>query len=155
MLIKITLFITLVCYAFVVGQSFFYMLALSGASKKMQAPAYIETRQLIDRELQQSLSLVYYITLGTLLLLTAFSVVNPSGLLFISSVIALIALLVDVILALKGNVPLNKVINGWTVSNYPSNWKQYRSRWFNFYHIRQTANIAGFIMLLAALVFGL
>ena len=34
MLIKITLFITLVSYAFVISQSFFYVLAMSDATKK-------------------------------------------------------------------------------------------------------------------------
>lgn len=155
MLIKITLFITLVCYAFVVGQSLFYVLAMSNATKKMQATAYIETRKLIDLELKQTLSLVYYISLASSVLLTAFAVVNPNGLLFICSIIAFVALLVDVLLALKGNIPLNNAINNWTTTNYPANWQQYRSRWFNIYHIRQAVNIAGFITLVAGLVFGL
>lgn len=155
MLIKITLFITLLCYAFVVGQSFFYVLAMSDASKKMAAPVYIETRKLIDQQLQQSLSVVYYIALSASLLLTAFSVVNPNGILFSCSLIALLALVIDIALALKGNIPLNKAINQWTATNYPENWQQYRSRWFSIYHIRQAANIAGFIVLLAGLVFGL
>jgi uncharacterized membrane protein len=155
MLIKITLFVTLVSYAFVISQSFFYVLAMSDATKKMQAPAYIETRQLIDGELQHSGYLMYYITLAACLALTAFSVVNSSGLLFISAVIALIALVVDMAVAVKGNIPLNKAIRRWTTTNYPNNWQQYRSRWFCFYHIRQGVNIVGFVTLLGGLVFGL
>ncbi len=155
MLIKITLFITLVCYAFVISQSFFYVLAMSDATKKMQASVYIETRKLIDQELQQSGYLMYYITLAASVALTAFSVVNPSGLLFICSVVALIALVVDIAVAIKGNIPLNRAISEWTPSAYPGNWQQYRSRWFSFYHIRQGVNIAGFLTLLAGLVFGL
>ena len=155
MLIKITLFITLVTYAFIVGQSFFYILALSNATKKMQVTAYIETRKLIDAELQSKLSLVYYLALAASLLLTAFSVVNPNGILFISSVIALLALVIDIAVAMKGNIPLNKTINTWNASQYPDNWQQVRSKWFCIYHIRQAVNIAGFISLLAGLVFGL
>ncbi|HEX7902259.1 MAG TPA: hypothetical protein VF487_00170 [Chitinophagaceae bacterium] len=155
MLIKVTLFITLLMYAFIVGQSFFYILALSNATKKMQAIAYIETRKLIDAELQSKLSLVYYAALGASVLLTAFSVVNPNGILFISSVIALIALVIDVVFALKGNVPLNKTINSWSETQYPDNWQQVRSKWFSIYHIRQVVNIVGFVSLLAGLVFGL
>lgn len=155
MLIKVTLFITLVMYAFIAGQSFFYILALTNATKKMQATAYIETRKLIDAELQSRLSLVYYAALGASVLLTSFSVVNPNGVLFISSVIALIALVIDVAVALKGNIPLNKTINRWSVTQYPDNWKQVRSKWFSVYHVRQVVNIAGFVSLLAGLVFGL
>lgn len=155
MLIKITLFITLIGYAFVISQSFFYVLAMTHASKKMKAPAYIETRQLIDHALQQSGYLMYYITLAASIALTAFSVVNPNGILFISSVIASVALVIDIVLSLKGNIPLNKVINEWTPNTYPSNWKQIRSKWFSIYHIRQGVNIVGFVILLAGLVFGL
>ena len=153
--IKITLFITLLMYAFVISQSFFYILAMSNTLKKMQAETYIETRNLLTENLQTPLQLVYYTTLGASVLLTAFCVVNPSGWLFICSVIALIALLADVLLAVKGNIPLNKFINSWTPVNYPSNWKQYRSKWFTLYHIRQALNITGFLSLLAGWVFGI
>ncbi len=155
MLIKITLFITLVCYTVIISQSFFYVLAISGATKKMQAPTYIEIRQLIDRELLQKLQPMYYITLPVCLLLISFSVVNPNGVLFIVSVIAFAALVVDVVLALKGNMPMNRVINQWTASSYPHDWQQYRNRWLTIYHIRQAVNLTGFTALLAGLVFGL
>ncbi len=155
MLIKITLFITLVCYSIISSQSFFYMLALSGATKRMKAPTYIEIRQLVDRELLQKLKLMYYITFAVCLLLISFSVVNPAGLLFICSVIAFAALVIDILLALRGNMPMNRIINQWTASDYPDNWQQYRSRWFSIYHIRQAANLTGFTALLLGLVFGL
>jgi uncharacterized membrane protein len=153
--IKITLFITLLMYAVVISQSFFYILAMSSTLKKMQAGTYIETRNLLTQNLQAPLQVVYYTTLGASLLLTSFSVVNPAGWLFITSVIALVALLADVLLAVKGNIPLNKFINSWTTDNYPENWKQYRSKWFNLYHIRQALNITGFVSLLAGLIFGI
>jgi uncharacterized membrane protein len=155
MLIKLSLLLSMVLYAFIVGQSFFYLLAFSRATKKMQAASYIESRKLIDRELQSSLSFVYYAAAAAIILLIAFSVVNPGGLVFITAIIALVALIADVILALKGNVPINKRINSWTETNYPLNWKLYRAKWFNLYHIRQVINIAGFVTLLCGIIFGL
>ena len=153
--IKITLFITLLLYAFVISQSFFYILAMSGTLKKMQAETYIETRNLLTEKLQTPLQLVYYSALGSSVLLTSFCVVNPSGWLFICSAIALIALVADVLLAVKGNIPLNKFINSWTTVNYPADWKQYRSKWFTLYHVRQVLNITGFVSLLAGWVFAI
>lgn len=152
--IKITLFITLLLYAFVTAQSFFYILAMSRTAKHMQPVTYIESRQLLDKNLQVTLRLVYYLTLIASIALTTFCVVNPSGVLFISSIISLILLIADILLATKGNVPLNKVINSWTSSNYPANWKDYRNKWFAIYNIRQAANIIGFVSLLAGLIFG-
>ena len=136
MAIKITLFITLLMYAVVISQSFFYILAMSVTLKKMQAQTYIETRNLLTANLQAPLQIVYYTTLSASVLLTAFCVVNPGGLLFITSLIALVALLADVVLALKGNIPLNNFINSWTSANYPDNWQHYRAQWFGLYHIR-------------------
>ena len=155
MAIKITLFITLLMYAVVISQSFFYILAMSVTLKKMRAQTYIETRNLLTTNLQAPLQIVYYTTLSASVLLTAFCVVNPGGLLFITSLISLVALLADVVLALKGNIPLNKFINSWTSWDYPDNWQQYRAQWFNLYHIRQALNITGFISLLAGLIFGI
>jgi hypothetical protein len=152
--IKITLFITLLLYTFVISQSFFYILAMSRVSKTMQAVTYIESRQLLDKNLQGSLSLVYYLALAASIALTSFCVVKPSGILFISSIISLGCLVIDVTLTLKGNAPLNKIINQWTISNYPANWREYRAKWFAFYNLRQVANITGFVSLLAGLIFG-
>jgi hypothetical protein len=152
--IKITLFITLLLYSFVISQSFFYILAMSRVTKSMQPVTYIESRQLLDKNLQSSLSVVYYLALAASIALTAFCVINPSGILFICSIISLVSLIIDVTLTLKGNVPLNKIINTWTASNYPANWKEYRSKWFVIYSIRQVANTIGFVSLLAGLIFG-
>ena len=153
MIIKITLFINLLMYAFVISQSFFYILAMSGALKKMQATTYIETRNLLTEKLKAPLQLVYYITLGTSLLLTAFCVVNPSGWMFICSVISLVALVADMLIAVKGNIPLNTYINTWTTGSYPNNWQDYRAKWFSLYHTRQAINITGFVSLLVGWVF--
>lgn len=152
--IKITLFITLLLYALVISQSFFYILAMSNVMKNMQPATYIESRKLLDKNLRISLLIVYYLALMSSIALTAFCVINPTGLLFFCSIIALVALLADVALTIKGNKPLNKTINTWTASDYPSNWEEYRSRWFSIYNIRQVLNITGFISLLAGLIFG-
>ena len=76
-------------YVFVISQSFFYILAMSSTLKKMQAETYIETRNLLTETLRTPLQIIYYATLGSSVLLTSFCVVNPSGWLFISSIIAL------------------------------------------------------------------
>ena len=153
--IKITLFITFFLYAIVISQSFFYILGMSNATRNMQVNAYIQTRQLLDKNLRPSLTAVYYATLLASIALTAFCVTNPSGLLFICSVVALVALIADLGLTLKGNIPLNKIINSWTEKDYPADWNTYRSRWLSVYSMRQISNLIGFIALLTGMVFGI
>ncbi len=153
--IKITLFITFLLYAVVISQAFFYILAMSNVTRHMQPTAYIEIRKLLDRHLRVSLPGVYYATLLSSIALTAFCVTNPSGLLFFCSVIALIALVADLALTLRGNVPLNKIINTWTEQSYPADWNSYRSKWLTVYGFRQVANLIGFVALLTGVVFGM
>ena len=152
--IKITLFITLLLYAFVISQSFFYILAMANVLKNMQPATYIESRKLLDKSLRTSLPIVYYLALIASFALVAFCVINPTGVLFICSLVALAALIADLVLTIKGNRPINETINTWSASDYPANWKEYRSKWFMVYNIRQVANIIGFVSLLAGLIFG-
>ncbi len=121
----------------------------------MQAATYIESRHLLVKNLKKNLSYVYYFALISCIILTAFCVTNPSGLLFSRSVIALIALAIDLALIIKISLPLNRVINSWTPADYPGNWTTYRNRWLSVYSIRQTANIIGFTSLLAGIIFGM
>ncbi|MGB5007183.1 MAG: hypothetical protein WBO39_09595, partial [Ferruginibacter sp.] len=78
----------------------------------------------------------------------------PGSLLFITAAIAFVALAADTVLALKGNVPINAMINSWPADQYPANWADYRTRWMDIFQYRQFANITGFISLLAGAVFG-
>ncbi|MET0463182.1 MAG: hypothetical protein ABW007_08505 [Chitinophagaceae bacterium] len=152
--IKITLFITLLAYAVVISQSFFYLLAMERVCRNMNPATYIESRKLLDDRLSKTLAGAYYTTLLASIALTAFCVTNPSGLLFICSIISLVALLADMVLALKGNQPLNKIINTWTTTEYPNNWEHYRNRWFVYYNTRQVVNLAGFVVLVGGVIFG-
>jgi uncharacterized membrane protein len=131
------------------------MLAMSRVLRGMQPATYIESRQLLDKSLRNSLPSVYYFALICCIVLTAFCVTNPSGPLFICAVTALVALVIDLVLTIGASVPLNRLINSWTQTNYPHNWKMYRNRWQRIYNVRQAANIIGFISLLAGIIFGM
>jgi hypothetical protein len=151
---KILVLLNLVGFAFIVSQSLFYLLALTNAQKSLQAPAYIELRKLLDKNLQVTLKIVYYITLLTTLLLTVITFSTSLSLLFITSAIALLALFTDVYFALRGDIPINNLINQWNANNYPRHWQLIRRKWFYFFHIRQVAGIIGFSSLLVGAVFG-
>ena len=73
--------------------------------------------------------------------------------LLITSVLAILALLIDIFFLLIGNQPINKVFQSWDPENYPENWKEMRHLWFKYYKKRQIAALTGFFILLAAAVF--
>ena len=131
-----------------------YILALKNVQLTLEANPYTELRKLMDSNMRSNFKYVIYVALLANLLLLILNIKNPGSLLFITSTIAFVALIAEVLLAVKGNIPINNIINTWTSDNYPTNWTDYRTKWLNVFQYRQIANLAGFVSLLIGAVFG-
>ena len=131
-----------------------YILSLKNVQLDLQANSYTEIRKLIDASMRSNFKYVIYGALFFTLLLLINNIKTPGSLLFITTAIVFIALIIDTTLTLKGNLPINDVINTWNHDNIPSNWAEYRTKWFNVFQYRQLANITGFVSLLIGAVFG-
>lgn len=151
---KILLVLMLLSYSIIVSQSFMYILALKHVQLSLGANSYTELRQLIDISMRSNFKYVIYAALLSNLGLVITTIKNPGSLLFITAVVAFAALVLDIIIAVKGDLPINDVINSWSTDNYPKNWAEYRTKWFHIFQYRQIANITGFISLLIGAVFG-
>src|SRR5688500_1870139 len=114
MTIKILLFITMIAYSIIVSQSFMYILSLKHVQLNLEANSYTELRKLFDTSMMGNLKYVIYAALLANLLLFISTIKTPGSLLFIATAIALVALIADIMLTLKGNLPINDVINTWT-----------------------------------------
>jgi hypothetical protein len=150
---KIILLITLLAYSIIVSQSFMYILALKDVQLKLEFNTYTEIRKLIDLSMRANFKYAIYAALLGNLLLVIINIKNPNSLIFITSTISLVALIIDIFLTLKGNLPINDIINTWSSDNYPKNWSEIRMQWFNIFQYRQIANITGWISLLIGVVF--
>ena len=151
---KIILFATVLSYSVIVSQSFMYVLSLKNTQLALDGTAYTQVRQLIDANMNGLFRYVMYVAIILNLVYVISNIKAPSGLLFITGAISLVALLVDGIITLKGNVPINQVINSWSPSELPANWKEVRQSWFNVYQWRQVINLTGFVSLLTGAIFG-
>jgi hypothetical protein len=151
---KIILFITLLAYGIIVSQSFMYILSLKDVQLNLQAGSYTEIRKLTDSSMRSNFKYVIYAALIFNLLLVIMNIKNPGSLVFITATIALLALAADILLTLKGNLPINDVINTWSADNIPADWTTFRTKWFKIFQYRQIANITGFVSLLVGTVFG-
>src|SRR5215203_1189619 len=145
MILNALIFINLLGFAFIAGQAFFYLLAMGNAQRNLRAPAYVELRNLLDRNLTARFKIVYYTVLVSSPLVCVLTARNTASLLFMTSAIACIALFIDVFVMMKGNMPLDRLIRSWTPENYPDNWQEYRTEWLRYYQLRQVAAIAGFV----------
>ena len=151
---QLILFATILTYSMIVSQSFMYILSLKRVQVALEAIPYMELRKGIDASMRRNFKYVVYGALLTNLLLVISTIKNPGSLLFIAATIAFVALIIDTLITVKGNLPINDVINGWTDDNYPVNWADYRTQWLKTFQYRQIANIAGFVSLLVGAVFG-
>ena len=154
MLTKFTLLLTLVTYSMIVSQSFMYVFALKDVQVALDAQLYASFRLLINASMNRNFKYAVYGGLLSNLLLVALTIRHPGTLLFITCAIAFVALLADTMFTIKGNLPINKVMNRWSPDQYPDNWMEYRKKWLEVFRYRQIANIAGFMSLLIGLVFG-
>jgi uncharacterized membrane protein len=155
MAIKLVLLPTLLAYSIIVSQSFMYILALRGVSLRLDALTYIELRKQIDQSMRATFKYVIYAALLlNLLLVVVIAVSNSFSVLFFASVISFIALVIDTMITVKGNIPVNNIINNWTANDHPANWSDYRTIWLRYFRYRQIANIIGFVSLVAGAVFG-
>jgi hypothetical protein len=151
---KIFILITLLAYGIIVSQSFMYILALKHVQLNLNANSYTELRQLIDTSMRNNFKYVIYVALLSNLVLVISTGKNPGSLLFLTAAIAFAALILDTLIAVKGNIPINNFISTWSTDSYPANWEEYRAKWLQFFQYRQIANITGFIGLLIGAVFG-
>lgn len=151
---KIILLFALLSYSIIVSQPFMYLLALKQAQLHLDADSYTAVRQLIDAAMRSSFKYVLYAAVLSNLLLLVVQFKHPGGLAFITAAVAFLALIAEILLTLKGSLPVNDIINTWSVGHYPDNWWQVRDRWFSIFQYRQWATITGFVSLLVGAVWG-
>jgi hypothetical protein len=151
---KIILLIALLTHSIIVSQSFMYILSLKHVQFNLEANPYTDLRKLIDKSMRANFKYVVYAALLANFMLVISTIKNPGSLLFITAAIAFVALITDTVLTLKGNLPINDIINAWTRDSIPANWADYRTKWFNIFQYRQIANIIGFVSLAIGAVFG-
>ena len=151
--IRILLFITLLAYSFVVSQSFSYIIALHNTQKNLDARGYIGLRKLLDKNFRAKFKYVFYLTLISTTVLCILTFLRSNNVLFIGSLIAWLGFVADTVFMLKGNIPINNIINTWSPESYPADWELYREKWLRVFKRRQIANIIGFISLVFAAVF--
>lgn len=155
MFTKIILLLAILAYSVIAAQSFMYLVALKNVQHGMQAASYIELRKLLDVNFRANYQYAVYAALLTGLLLVLAKIKSPASLGFITAAIAFAALIADVLLMMKGNMPINNLINTWTAENYPADWAMYRAKWLQIFFYREIVTITGFISLVIGTVFGM
>ncbi len=152
-MIRYAIIANLVAYSIVVSQPLAYLVFLARAQRALSAPAYIELRQCINPVMSRRVPVIHLSTLATVLLLLVLSLRGGSWNVAGTAAIALLCLVIDAILMMRENVPINGVVDRWSTTNYPEDWEDYRSKWFGVFGYRQVVLLVGFFSLLVGAVF--
>ena len=151
--IKTIRLLHLISYLLVTSQVLFYLVILCGALKVVSLENYFEQRKVIDTLMVGRFKLMYYSCLVLSILVVILSIRQPTSLFFVSSVIALIFLAIDLTITVKGSLPLNAISNTFGTSSQSVNWETVRIQWLDYMKYRGIAITIGMVGLLAGLVF--
>jgi hypothetical protein len=146
--LTVVLFATLVLFALVVSQPFFYWIALGAASDAMPGPTYVALRQAINAIMNRRLLPLYVATLVSGLVLCVLALARGHTGLAAGTAGAIAGLVVDAILAVRLNLPINNAMDGWDPANPPADWAEQRRRWRAAFATRQLLLAAAFASLL-------
>ena len=133
---KILKLLQMIVYLIITSQLVFYMLILSESLKHVSLASFIDIRKAVDGLMEGGFKIIYYSGLILTLAVVILSAKKPDSLLFITSAIALVCLIIDVTIAMKGNVPINALINAYTPGDTSQNWSALRLEWLRLINIR-------------------
>ena len=141
-------------YAMVASQVIFYLLVLSDAFRLIKVETFLEQRKAVDTVIAGRYTLLYYSGLVLSLVLVALTIRQPGSLMFITSLVAFLCLVGDVLIAKLGNIPLNEQVNAYVAGVGNTDWEAIRIKWLNFMKYRGMLEGAGLLSLAIGLIFG-
>ena len=152
MIYKIIALIAALTYGVVVSQPFMYMLAFKTMQLNLGAESYLEVRKWTDKAMRANFKWILYIAVLTNIALLVHHWIDSALILFTFAAFSMLALVGEILLAVRGNVPINDVINTWSPGEIPADWAEYRDKWFRVFSYRTWLVVAGFTSLLISII---
>ncbi len=144
---KILKLLQMLVYLAITSQLLFYLLILSDSLKYISLANFIELRKVVDGMMETRFRIIYYSGLILTLAVVILAARKPGSMFFITSSIALVCLIIDVTIAMKGNIPINALINSYTNENNDHDWQALRLEWLRLINIRGIFAVTGMISL--------
>lgn len=136
------------CYLVVTAQLLFYINVLGPALRKVKLENFLEQRRIIDTVMVNRIKIPYYLCLFLNFVVLGISLGLPNPV-FQTTLLALICLMSDMFIAIRFNMPLNKLTSLWPENAAEvSNWQQVRTKWLNYINLRAVFIIIGMVSLI-------
>ena len=129
------------------GNSLAFVLGVGPAIRSLSAPAYIELHHSIHENFVRWTPVLYTVLLG-IVSANLFVLRNQwRSLEFFLVLFTLLCVFDEMLMMLRGNLPLHRMIQSWEVFSPPTNWAQIRQEWLEFMYLRAALLITGFSLL--------
>jgi hypothetical protein len=152
MLRSILSWATIGLYAFFFGISLLQLIA--PWEGQVSGKTFVDYHQAIDPYMAKWAKLLAQLQLVLTLLVLVTKYQQGLTLAFWLMSIAFGLVVTSVLVAIRGNVPLNEISRGWSPDELPVDWLAIRSRWISYHRTRAFINILGFGFSLAGLLAG-
>ena len=150
--LKVIEFLYLALYVIISSQLIYYLLVMSDALRLVSIDNFMELRKAIDPIFKKRLSYVYYTCLALNIVLLVMRRGDLFSLSYAALVVASLCLVTDLVIAVKGNIPVNNQISIYVSGSSEYDWQALRKDWLSYITYRGIANVIGTLSLLAGLV---
>jgi uncharacterized membrane protein len=150
--IKTVRLLHLLSYLLVTSQVLFYLFILCDSLKVISLENFIELRKVIDSLMIGRFKVMYYSCLALCVIAVVLAAKQPSSGFFITSVMALIFLIADLWITVRGSMPLNELMHTYTPGHSTADWETVRTQWLDYMKYRGIIITMGMTTLIGGLI---
>ncbi|HEX8498410.1 MAG TPA: hypothetical protein VF661_14540 [Actinomycetales bacterium] len=125
--------------------------ALNPALRALDAPAYVAVKQSADRCFPVLMKPLTLAGLAALLLQGVLAGLTGRADVAALAAVGLLAATAALVAVLRGDLPINERMAGWTSAQPPTDWQTWRNRWERYFLARTLATVTAFLAALAGL----
>ena len=133
----------------IASQGIFYFIGCAEAMKHLTVPVFADYRKALDSVIAGRLRILYYAALILGITVLILSRQKMGGLVFICTLVTTICIVVDVLLALKENIPINAQFNQYPAGTV-SDWRGLQLSWVKLIVIRGIFSSSALVALLVS-----
>ncbi|MBB6108554.1 protein of unknown function [Mucilaginibacter lappiensis] len=131
----------------IASQGIFYFIGCAEAMKHLTVPVFADYRKALDSFIAGRLRVLYYIALALGITVLMLSRQQMNGLVFLCTLVATLCIVVDVLIALKGSIPINNRFNQYPAGGV-SDWRGLQLTWVKLILIRGAFSFTALVALL-------
>lgn len=136
-------FINIIVVALLAGVSFGIWIGFNPMD--LSSSTYVEQQQNMLHSLR--ILLVSLVIIATIITIISAFLQRKNKSIFISLLIAAIFLIACILITRFGNKPIDDMVLTWTSDSLPSNWAEFRDKWWSFHIMRTIAELAAYLLI--------